>query len=307
VLWGLQIGLALILALALAGHRASFFGEILASILPQIAAACALASAVAVISGQPGAALASLITAGVALWGAREQFERSNISIATPDARVVWANLWSRKTALRRVVAIATRENADAIALAEFPPNLSPAQRAELLGPFTHAVSEALACQTIVRIFSRHPIVEEGISGGGERRALFAKIVVRGCALTIAAVHPRVPYLPFLFRRREATIRTAIAEAARREPGVLVGDFNTVPWSGIFREVRAEGVARRAQIAGCSWVTPWPIIGLPIDHAFVVGEMEIAARSGGFIWSDHYPLIVDIRLPRAASVGTGTI
>jgi endonuclease/exonuclease/phosphatase (EEP) superfamily protein YafD len=297
-LWHIQIALALLLVLGLAGRRASSFGEIAASILPQTAAACWLVCLAALAKGQPLAGVLPFAIAGAALWGAREQFAASDAPIPDPDARIIWANLFSRPTALRLVVALAERENADAVAFGEFPPHLTGEQRTALLGPFTHEIGAGLTAQTNVAIFSRHPIEAEAIADAGERPALFARINVRGASLTIAAVHPRVPYLPSHLRRREETIRTALAAAAAREPCVLVGDFNTVPWSRTLRDVRRAGLAHRAQMGNCTWVTPWPIAGLPIDQAFVLGPLEIAVRAGPFIWSDHYPLIVDIRLPR---------
>lgn len=296
LLWPIQCGLALLLALGLAGRRASSFGEIAASILPQTALAWWMVCVANLWSGAPAAAILPLIMAGVALWGAREQFARANPPIAEPDARIIWANLFSRPTALRIVIARAERENADAVAFGEFPPKLTEEQRKALLGPFVHEVSAALAEQTRVRLFSRHPIEAEALANEGERPAMFARINVRGRALTVAAVHSRVPYTPAGLCLRAETILAAIDAAATRTPCVLVGDLNTVPWSGILRDVARAGIARRAQISGATWVTPWPIIGLPIDQAFAIGPVEIAARTGPFMWSDHYPLIVDIRV-----------
>ena len=86
---------------------------------------------------------------------------------------------------------------------------------------------------------------------------------------------------------------------------VLIGDFNTSPWSLAFKRLlRHSGLKSAADGFGYqpTWPAQWPWLGIPIDHCLVsdgvvVREFSTAGPTG----SDH--LAIHARL---SVVGPGT-
>ena len=82
-------------------------------------------------------------------------------------------------------------------------------------------------------------------------------------------------------------------------PMLMVGDFNTTPWSASFRAFRSEN-----NLSGFNTRATWPVwlgfAGIPIDHAFVSPDLRILGiETGPDIGSDHRPLLIDVA-PRPA-------
>ena len=76
----------------------------------------------------------------------------------------------------------------------------------------------------------------------------------------------------------------------------MLGDYNATPWTTAFRDLRREnGMLRLSPGPASTWFAPWPILGLPIDHALVTGKLEGSVRVGPGLGSDHMPLIVRLR------------
>lgn len=90
----------------------------------------------------------------------------------------------------------------------------------------------------------------------------------------------------------------ALASEPYEHPTVIVGDFNTVPWSPVLLQLTEERNLRRLNIgARTTWLSPLLFLGLPIDHALVSEAMMASAEVGPHIRSDHRPLIIRVKLP----------
>ncbi len=90
---------------------------------------------------------------------------------------------------------------------------------------------------------------------------------------------------------------SAIAEFVRerqRERFVVLGDFNTTPWSVRFSELlERSGLSESPLGRGltATWTSRNPLFGLPIDHVLVGRDIQVLDQEvGRDIASDHYPV-----------------
>lgn len=86
---------------------------------------------------------------------------------------------------------------------------------------------------------------------------------------------------------------------------ILVGDFNSTPWSfSRRREDRKIGLERRTHalfswparnVAHARWAMPFPF--LPIDHIYAGSDWRtVSIKRGPRLGSDHYPVIITLAL-----------
>jgi endonuclease/exonuclease/phosphatase (EEP) superfamily protein YafD len=128
-------------------------------------------------------------------------------------------------------------------------------------------------------------------------------------ALVVFVLHPTTPRSFDQWEGRNAYL-DAVARAIAAEPSgtpiVVLGDFNTSPWSPFFQSfLKKSGLV---DAAGTSWpaTTRFSIrwfakpfyFGSPIDHILVSPNIEVKRfEVGPDIGSDHLPIIADLRLP----------
>ena len=102
---------------------------------------------------------------------------------------------------------------------------------------------------------------------------------------------------PVAVTRGDLDASTAMLTAAIRQASegrtLVIGDMNATPWAGRLRAVSAEMV-RLSPALGSTWFSSLPVLGLPIDHAFVTSDLRASAKVGPGVGSDHLPLIVSI-------------
>jgi endonuclease/exonuclease/phosphatase (EEP) superfamily protein YafD len=117
----------------------------------------------------------------------------------------------------------------------------------------------------------------------------------RGC-VDVLGVHPVSPMGEKRAQRRDREL-SAIAEFVReRQPErfVVLGDFNTTPWSVRFSELlERSGLTESPLGRGltATWTSRNPLFGLPIDHVLVGRDIHVLDQEvGGDISSDHYPI-----------------
>ena len=101
------------------------------------------------------------------------------------------------------------------------------------------------------------------------------------------------------FRLQEQDLN-AVLQRLPTERTLLLGDFNSTPWSqALQRRDHGRGLIRRdravatfpAEILGL----PWPLPFLPIDHIYAgPGWATVKVERGPWLGSDHYPLIVTL-------------
>lgn len=77
-------------------------------------------------------------------------------------------------------------------------------------------------------------------------------------------------------------------------PALICGDFNTTPWTSIFKKVILNSGFDYAQNHAVpnTWPTAFFFPGLPIDHCLSKGAQVVSYKKGPYIGSDHWPLVV---------------
>ena len=153
-----------------------------------------------------------------------------------------------------------------------------------------------------------------------DRFPIFDALVCPGAALegwgeaciAIVALHAVRPALPGGFigvppTRRDTMLEVATAAARRRivenHGVVLMGDFNTTPFSASFRRILDDGglldsatqPAERPRWPRPTWFSRWPGLGLSLDHMLLSPTWRIRERRlGPFFGSDHRPLVIEL-------------
>ena len=136
-------------------------------------------------------------------------------------------------------------------------------------------------------------------------------IDVEGVQVVIYVVHPATPRSPEQWRERNTELMW-LASLSRSLDGdrtrLMVGDFNTPPWSFLFDDLLAEsrlgdasGGGPRMPTRQPRFLTPYLAwLGAPVDHVLASPDITVAGFSiGANTYSDHLPVIADLLLPLA--------
>lgn len=152
-------------------------------------------------------------------------------------------------------------------------------------------------------VFSRWPIVsaESLAMDSGPARAARVTLDWHGTQVTVLGVHLHWPLGPTNSQRRNAELEgIASFAAARSEPLIVAGDFNTTPWSQHFRAaLQRSGLSDCAAGHGLapSWPSQFPPLGIRIDHCWASRHWRSTdVRVGPSLGSDHLALIADLEL-----------
>lgn len=134
--------------------------------------------------------------------------------------------------------------------------------------------------------------------------AMSGKININGTILSILTLHPPTPMRKhkFDYRNRQFAKAASLIKS-EPEPKLLIGDLNTSIWSPYFTElIENSGLqdVRKGKGIYPSWHSFLPIfMRIPIDHCLVSETIEVEnIELGNFTGSDHYPLIVDLKLEK---------
>lgn len=136
--------------------------------------------------------------------------------------------------------------------------------------------------------------------------AIEVKLELPEGPLHVIGHHPMAPTRSAWFHRRNAYYRKLANYIVENPPGapfILAGDFNTTPWSPVFRNLlRRTGLRDTAKARGIqpTWYAfPSLVAGLPIDHILASNRIRVVERRiGPEIGSDHRPVILDFRIAR---------
>jgi endonuclease/exonuclease/phosphatase (EEP) superfamily protein YafD len=135
----------------------------------------------------------------------------------------------------------------------------------------------------------------------------------QGKKFTLVVTHPSSPANPAEFAKRNAHLQAlAPVLATLTDNLMVVGDFNTTPWSPYYRQFVDDARLVNAQ-QGFGVSTTWtslairklpgwvqPFLSVPIDHIFTrSGSLKMRSTSfhaGADIGSDHVPIVAEIGL-----------
>jgi len=123
--------------------------------------------------------------------------------------------------------------------------------------------------------------------------------------VALLAIHPLSPSSEFRAEQNDRQLLFATDWAAGRDgPTIVVGDFNSTPWSYPFRRLMASTDLSNSAIGfGLDLSYPAdgnPLLRVPIDHLlFSDGLAVVDRRLGPAMGSDHFPLTVDLAFTAA--------
>ena len=155
-----------------------------------------------------------------------------------------------------------------------------------------------------IALFSKHPLDHAEIVEIGEAGvpSVMARVDVDGTVLTVLGTHPLPPGGSDYSRLRNDQLAAlpGFLEAVET-PVVLLGDLNATPWCWHFRRLlRRTGLRNSSR--GWGVQPTWPVFSvlfrIPIDHLLHSPDLRVVQRAiGPDVGSDHYPVVVDLRLP----------
>lgn len=254
--------------------------------------------------------VAGIVAAGVF---ATDHVERS-LPLVAPgpdDLRVVFFNaLTSDDTARARRVAAAIEAADTDVAIIAEGKMMAPLMP-ELRAHYPYQAGCNPDCE--IAVLSRIPLSTSEIrSMGALKKNRYTRLVLdlpqkagQGGELDLIAAHVSKPWIT-------GVVDVELGQLARwlnliRQPLVLVGDFNSAPWSyGLRNLVHWTGIrALRWPVA--TWPVPARRFGVPIDNVFVQGGARIVAIQpfGDDLGSNHRGFLVRIRPPVAPGQPAG--
>jgi endonuclease/exonuclease/phosphatase (EEP) superfamily protein YafD len=235
-------------------------------------------------------------------------FESAAPAPAPADARavrVVAFNVYVGNGDLARIATYLESLAPDVVVLEEV--TTSSAERlTPLLPALAHryvAVEEGVRG---VAVFSRWPLVApRQVTHDGRMIGVRADVDLGDRWLRLYGAHLNWPLVPKAAEGRNAQLAALGRELAEcQDACVVVGDFNTTPWSGHFR-----GLVKRSGFRDCAagrgLLTTWPA-GLPallrirIDHCLASAAVSVAdVQVGASAGSDHLATINVLSVARA--------
>lgn len=177
-------------------------------------------------------------------------------------------------------------------------------------------------------IYSRFPILKSAsrivkgklhagasVIHEADRELLHVVLDTGSDALHLIAVHPDSPRNPVRWENRrlyleEADMLVQDIQDQGADPLVIIGDWNTAPWSSRFQDLLAGNNLKTAYPGGWPQTTRfffdyrlhW-ILGAPVDQFAVSQNVTVQSVAvGPDIGSDHVPLIVDLDLPAQGKI-----
>lgn len=127
---------------------------------------------------------------------------------------------------------------------------------------------------------------------------LEAKVEIGHKPVMFYGLHAKRPEIGSFAERRDQFLSLAADIRDRQLPVILAGDFNSTPFSPIFRKlITVSGLIDSGKDFGWqpSWPTYVPLLWIPIDHVLYSPEFMVHKRgTGSFIGSDHYPVFAEL-------------
>ena len=253
---------------------------------------------------------ATALNVSVLMHGERAATTSSD-GVENRPLRVLTLNLrWSNRTP-EKAARYIKRSGAHFVVLQEAVPRLHPVIES-LRGTYPHIAPPNWRRNTQNIVLSKHQIISSRLVFATQIpldvNFLVADARLGTQTVRVIAVHP--PY-PLGGRYAELHKRHLLAYAHEARsyagPTLLVGDFNTTPWSPRFGRMLRDGGLRVADL-GLVWPQTFPTgsrnivfrylpVGIPIDHIAFSRHFEVTRISrGNDIGSDHYPVVGDLVL-----------
>jgi endonuclease/exonuclease/phosphatase (EEP) superfamily protein YafD len=248
--------------------------------------------------------------------------ETTEVSEAGRPLKVVSANVWYRNDGYEAAVHYLESTDADVIALIEVTPQWLTALQA-LYAKYPYRIDcmqTTPPCEML--LMSKHPLrrAYAGRIDGRSPTIAWGEIAFEGHSITVAATHfawplraamdsdrviaagalgPSFDEAYPLVQSEQAANLAQYLKTLETDLGpdlVLMGDFNSVPWSRTQRTLRAATGLQNAGPMVPTWPSWQPAWNrLPIDQVMTRGALtRLTFKSGYYIGSDHLPVEAEI-------------
>jgi len=253
---------------------------------------------------RPWLAVLVLVTLGVDLWRLAPLY----VSPSPPAAqgaqlRVLTQNVLKKNDSHTKVLELIQRESPDLVLLMEVNQQWLDALKAlESTHPY-HA-AQLKGTRSGVAFYSRVPLdaLEFRNFGQADRYSSVARLQLGKRQVTVVGVHATLPKRARGTALRDEDLMAAGQFIAQQSgTALLMGDFNTTPWSPVFGDLlRTSGLqdSMRGFGAQASWgPNGWGRVVLPIDHVLHSSDFRVIDRRiGPDVGSDHRAVIVDFAI-----------
>ena len=241
------------------------------------------------------------------LWACRPH--RTPAAVGRP-VRVMAMNTKYTNRDAADIVAQVRRFNPDVLTVEEFAPPVRKTLDVALAGDYPFRCLRTNPTIALA-IYSRLPF-EAGppqVTAAGVRRQIRAVVHIGTRRVALYVVHPLSPRS----QNRVVWNRLSTADLAdqlRREPlpVILAGDFNFTAETPNAAALTAGGLTDAFDLAGWGRGSTWPVRprwrtylpGVRIDHVYLSPALTCTRyQTGGYIGSDHLPIIADLAVAAA--------
>lgn len=226
-------------------------------------------------------------------------------SIGTKPAglRMMSYNIWTQNQDYDAIQLSIQREKPDILFLTEITLSAMRDLENRLEYPYSQRSNRGSNA-----FFSRYPILSAtpeypNVTDHGLTFSLVAQIQTPQEILTVVGIHPPIPLTRSSFAVRNQQFER-LAPFIRQVPNrvIVLGDFNTSPWSPYFNKFLQEAdlsSATRGQGIWATWSYETSLLHwfakIPIDHITSRGFDCIDAWAGRANGSDHRPIIAELK------------
>ena len=214
-------------------------------------------------------------------------------------------NVWYENRQFDAVRSYLQRQAPDVLVLAELTPEWA-AQLRPVTSRYPYWLTMPRESPWGLGVFSKFPLEHAefedlGLAGSVNVRAILA---LPSQPIEFFAVHLSSPTSAARMQARDAQLRALTgvlgkSRGADAPPRLLMGDFNTTPFSPRFTELlQRTGLedARRRQGWHGTWPTWVSLLQVPIDHCIADPGLGITdVVRGPDVGSDHYPLEIKLQ------------
>jgi endonuclease/exonuclease/phosphatase (EEP) superfamily protein YafD len=226
----------------------------------------------------------------------------------TPDQpqalRVMLSNVLTKNDRYDDFVQYVQTVQPDVLVVLELDPKWQQ-QLLRLQTQLPHKIESTSDDNFGLAIYSRYPLqnamTHDWAKGPYAVPSLTATMTIAQKTVSLVATHPLPPLKPdyFQYRNRQMLDLAAYVKS-QTVPTIVLGDLNMSMWSPNYQQfVRDTGFKNARQGFGVipSWPVDSPLLQIPIDHCLVSPTIQVQqTQRGRNIGSDHYPLLVDLRL-----------
>ena len=224
---------------------------------------------------------------------------------STPGLRCVSLNLLQGNKEHGAVEKFVRESGADVLVFQEVSPAWGAVLQ-RLTDVYPHHLIRARKDSKGAALLSRLPLKKttfEIMPGQQTVGAVTAEVQTTAGPVRVFGIHSHKPtradHAASQFRYFEWLAKRSSEERANGVPVIIMGDFNSTPWSVAFRQFVARSQlfdTSRGVILGATW-NPLLPHRLMIDHAFISPGLQLVGRRvGPSVGSDHRPLIVDVAM-----------